>query len=260
MVKMLIVNADDFGMSESVCNGIEHCHKSGIVTSASLMVNMPRAEMAVGIAKKNRALGIGLHLNLTQGKSLSSNDVLSNSNLFKALIGRISKDKAKDEIEAQIQAALDYGIKLTHIDGHKHIHVMPKVIDAVIESALSFNIKKIRLPLEYYSTAYSIRQSPKTKLLRHLSLKAKPKIEKAGLWHPDYFYGISETGKLDEEKLKSIIKNLPDGVNEIMCHPGYPSNVDSLDRNKELMALTGRMVRKTVEEAGIKLVNYGDVQ
>lgn len=260
MVKLLIVNADDFGLNENVCNGIEHCHKNGIVTSTSLMVNMPRSEMAADISEKNSSLGVGLHLNLTQGKSISHNNILfSNSNLVKALLGRISREKAQDEIEAQIQAALDYGIKLTHIDGHKHIHVMPKIIDAVIESALSFKIKKIRLPLESYSTTFNLRQSPKTKLLRYLSLKAKIKIEKAGLWHPDNFYGISETGALDEEKLKNILKNLPDGVNEIMCHPGYPVTGDRLDRKKELMALTDRTIKRTIGEQGIRLVNYGDI-
>lgn len=259
MVKLLIVNADDFGLNENVCNGIEHCYKNGIVTSTSLMVNMPRAKMAADISEKNDSLGVGLHLNLTQGKSVNGNVQFKNSNLIKALFGRISREKAQDEIEAQIQAALNYGIKLTHIDGHKHIHVMPKIIDAVIDSALTFKIKKIRLPLESYSTTFSIRQSPKTKLLRYLSLKAKIKIEKAGLWHADHFYGISETGALDEEKLKNILKNLPDGVSEIMCHPGYPVTGDRLDRKKELMALTDRTVKRTIEEQGIKLVNYGDI-
>src|SRR3990167_1104428 len=115
---------------------------------------------------------------------------------------------------------------------------MPKIIDAVIEAAKNFNIKKIRIPLEAYSTSYSLKQTPKTKLLKYLSLKAKKKIDEAGLKYPKNFYGISETGSLDEEKLKSILKNLPDGVSEIMCHPGYPNQNDRLDRKKELMALT----------------------
>lgn len=261
MVKHLIVNADDFGMSENICKGIEHCHAHGIVTSTSLMSNMPSLDLAAEIAKKNKSLSIGLHINLSLSKPLTnfSNGTMTNANLVKAILGRINKDAAQKEIEAQIQAALDAGIKLTHLDGHKHVHIMPKVIDAVIDSALSFNIKWIRLPLEAMSTTYSLKQTPKAKLVRYLSLKAKKKIEDANLKHPNYFYGISETGRLDEEKLKSIIKNLQEGISEIMCHPGYPNQTDSLDRKKELMALTDRGVRKEIEANGIQMTNYGDL-
>ncbi len=262
MVKILIVNADDFGMSESICNGIEHCHKNGIVTSTSLMSNMPLLDLAAEIAERNKNLGVGLHINLSLSKPLTnfSNGTMTNSNIIKALLGRIKKEDAQNEIEAQMQAAFDSGIKLTHVDGHKHIHVMPKIIDAVIESAKSFGIKRIRLPLEAYSTKYSLKQTPKAKLLRYLSLKAKTKMENAGLKHSDFFYGISETGSLDEEKLKSIIRNLPDGISEIMCHPGYPNQTDSLDRKKELMALTDRNSRKEIEMNNVKLANFGELK
>jgi len=155
---------------------------------------------------------------------------------------------------------LDEGIKITHLDGHKHIHIMPKIIDATIEASRSFNIKRIRLPLEAHTTRYSLKQTPKTELIRILSLKAKKKLKDAGLRHPDFFYGISETGSLDEEKLKSIIKNLPDGVSEVMCHPGYPNQADSLGRKKELMALTDRNVRNELEINDIKMISYGDLE
>lgn len=262
MVKFLIVNADDFGMTENICNGIEHCHKSGIVTSTSIMANMPSLKLAEEIANRNPKLDIGLHINLSMSKPLTnfSNGTMTDSNLVKALLGRIKKESAQNEIEAQIQAAFDAGLNITHLDGHKHVHVMPKIIDAVIDAAKNYNIKKIRLPLEEHSTKYSIKQTPKAELLRLLSIRAKKKLENAGFKHPDHFYGISETGNLDEEKLKSIIKNLPDGVNEIMCHPGYSNPNDKLDRKKELMALTDRDVRREIEMSEIRLISYGEMQ
>lgn len=258
MVKRLIVNADDFGMNENVCKGIENCHKSGIVTSTSIMANMPYIKLAAEIANKNPKLGVGLHINLTEGKSLITHQEMSKSNLFKALAGRIKKEAAQNEIEAQIQAALDAGIKITHLDGHQHIDVMPNIVDATIDAAKSFNINKIRLPLETKATQYSLNHTPKKYLLKVLLLSAKRKFDINKIRYPDNFFGVSETGQLNEEKLKKIIRTLPDGISELMCHPSYANN-SKLDRKGELMALTDRSVRLELESNGVKLINYGEI-
>ncbi len=258
MVKCLIVNADDFGMNESICKGIENCHKSGIVTSTSVMSNMPYLNLAAEIANKNSKLGVGLHINLTEGKYLTSNKQFPKSNLIKALTGRIKKEAAQSEIEAQIQAALDHGFKITHLDGHKHIHIMPKILDATIDAARNFNINKIRLPLEAQGTSYNFKQTPKKYLLKILSLNAVKKFKANRIKYPEHFYGISETGQLNEEKLKKIIKTLPEGVSELMCHPSYTNN-SKLNRKGELMALTDRKVRLEMEANEIRLINYGEL-
>ncbi len=139
----LIVNADDFGLTSGVNQGIIDCHLAGAVTSTTLMVTMPAAEAAASLAKAHPALGVGLHFNLTLGAPLSSiSDVPSlvgRQGQFHrrpvaeklAMAGRFKPAEIEIELLAQFRRFEAFGLAPTHIDSHQHIHIFPAVFDVV---------------------------------------------------------------------------------------------------------------------------------
>src|SRR5215510_941787 len=135
MKKQLIVTADDFGLTEGVNKAIVLSHQAGVVTSASLMVHGAAFESAVRLARENPQLDIGLHLALTH-----------NPLQFAAALarGKIRPAEVESEIRGQIKKALSTGLTITHIDGHKHVHVVPQVLKIIREVAPAYGISSIR--------------------------------------------------------------------------------------------------------------------
>lgn len=140
MQRQLIINADDFGLCEGVNRGIEQAHRQGVLTSATIMANMPAADEAVKTAKKLADLGVGVHLNLTEGVALSKDTavkVLVNSagefayspaviSILSTAVHTVRK-AIRTELSAQIQWVIDNGVRPTHLDSHKHIHCFPAI-------------------------------------------------------------------------------------------------------------------------------------
>ena len=266
-MKQLIVNADDFGLSNLVNKGILHCFNHGILSSTSLMANSEGFENATEIAKKFK-LKVGVHLNLTTGKSLTKQSSLTGPNnsflkhnIKMILLRKINLNDVKNELKMQIERVNDYGLRPTHLDGHQHVHILPGVVNIIIELAKEFNIKKVRLP---FQTQTFIRTSFKRRIIgliiNHYALKAKKCFQKNSLKFPEHFYGLYETGSLNTEKLKNFIINLNDGITEIMCHPGYHDPNLKLklksERVTELKALTSPIIKNLVKRHNIKLINF----
>lgn len=268
-MKRLIVNADDFGLSEFTNKGIVDSIKHGIVTSTTIMTNMQAFDDAVKLGKKFK-LDIGVHVNLTSGKpltdatSLSCKGMLSNKNITKAMLHKINLKEAEQEMDAQVRKALNSGLKVTHLDGHKHIQAFPGITDIFIKLAKNYNIKKIRLPLNkvvHFRYLFSV-QGMKHFLLNFYARKAKRKFRKAGIKTTDNFYGVLETGKLSVKALENILKKVK-GTSELMCHPGYfdPEIEDGLknSREKELRAVTSTEIRRFAKKQGIKMISFGEL-
>ncbi len=278
-MKRLIVNADDFGMAESVNDGIIKGHKEGIITSTSFMAGAGAAEHAAKLAKDNPSLGIGIHLCLTLIKPVSSPanlPALAPDGLLPAgpfalmtrlLAGRIKKREIELELRAQIERMLTLGITPDHIDGHQHVHMMPGVFDIALKLAKEYNIPAMRRPVGYRSTGgeeaklrASLRMLEKL-ILEGISRRNRRAIEEAAIKTPDYFFGLAETGTLSRDSLINIIKYLPDGTSELMCHPGLPS--ETLAENDwgkgwgtELAAVTDKEAKNLIIENGIKLASF----
>jgi len=248
----LIVNADDFGLSELTNKGIVDCFRQGIVTSTSIMANGKSFEHAAKLAKEFE-LDVGIHL------SLNPEDVT------KAILHRLNLKKVEKTFRNQIKKVKKAGIKPTHLDGHKHIHIFPGITEITIKLAKENRINRVRLPLNTnvnLSLFFSI-QGLKLMLLSHYARKAKKKFQKSNIKWPEKFYGMLETNRLSIENLKKILTNIQGNTAEIMCHPGYyDANVQSFlkkSREKELMALTDNITKKIVKEKGIKLIGYGEL-
>ncbi|ANU35394.1 chitin disaccharide deacetylase [Vibrio scophthalmi] len=144
----VIFNADDFGLTAGVNNGIVQAFRHGVVRSTTLMVDMPGESHAVALAAQVPELKVGLHLRFTAGKPLTGHQSLVGEHgLFPAIPGFWSKQdfdpvEVYEEVVAQVEHFLSLGLTLSHIDGHHHAHTHPQIAPAVYEVA-----KKYRVPL-----------------------------------------------------------------------------------------------------------------
>jgi predicted glycoside hydrolase/deacetylase ChbG (UPF0249 family) len=277
--KYVIVNADDFGFSPLVSQGIIRAHREGIVTSTTIAANMPSAGDAVGLLANLPALGVGVHLNCTQGPALSKiglqmlagDDGVMNfsaAGIIKAcllkprLIGAIEA-----EFDAQIQWALAHGIRPTHLDSHRHSHAFLPLFRRVVGLARRYHIRFIRRCREALPGAGWPASSAKQRRIRHMlncmsaldSLFAGTHCPSAGLW------GIEHTGQIDSAWLTKVARSARAGLTEIMTHPGIDGDLAASmtrlrsSREMELAALCDGQVRREFDEQRIALVNYGQL-
>lgn len=240
-MKLLVVNADDFGFTRGVNAGIVEAHHQGILTSTTLMAPGAAFDDAVRLAKENPTLDVGVHI------------VLVDLDGFPRTIAEFARAVAFGRFEiyeavcAQIRRVLDAGLKPTHLDTHKHTHLLPPVLASVGRASQEFGIPWVRKPFGPFRLA-----SPGV-------------LARRGCRTTDHFAGFSMTGKFDENSLAALIRNLREGSTEFMCHPGLCT--DELrsaqtrlkeSRERELRALTSSVVRRAVNESGVKVVSYRD--
>jgi len=153
-LRRLVVNADDFGFTSDVNQGILEAHRNGILTSTTLMANGTAFDDAVRIALENPTLDVGCHLVLIGGRSLvAPGDPLpaTVTELLGAIVSR--RLPIYDELTAQVRRIVDAGITPTHIDTHKHTHLAPPVLDAVARIAQTFGIAWVGRPFDIPMTA-----------------------------------------------------------------------------------------------------------
>ncbi len=244
-MKNLIVNADDLGWTDGVNRGILEAFHHGIVTSTSLLANGAAFAGGVEAAHSAPGLGVGVHLNLSDGPPTADRETVTTllnddgafaggpeSLLLRRARGGLSLAEVENEWDAQIQKVRDAGIAPTHLDGHKHVHMLPV----------------------------------QARGLKFLARDARELAEHAGISTTDYFCGIAQTGELTREGVEQLVKSLPDGTTELMCHPGYMDSAlqktatrlqDS--RQTELQILTDTGIRNLVASLGIRLIDYGFV-
>jgi len=287
-MKKLIVNADDFGLTEGVNRAIIDGHRHGIITSTTVMANGMAFDSAVAASSTTPSLGVGVHLNLTQGRPVSSAShipsIVTPEGFFYPTPGmlarRVLTRKAKlshieSELRSQIEKIASAGIRITHLDSHKHIHVLPAIFNVVLKLAREYGIDCVRCPVEPAASALGPMRSGRRgwprmakqyllgRALSTLAACQARKVKVAGLCRPEHFYGLSQTGFLDLAMLRQILRALPEGTSEVMCHPGY---VDEAllgtrtrlrsQRKAELEALTSPIIRRLVDELRIELVSY----
>ena len=144
----IIINADDFGFSESINNGIIDAYKEGLISSTTIMINMPYAEDAIFKYKSNSSLGLGLHVNLTQGSPLASdvkslvdsNNIFHNHKRIENMEVDVSYDDVYKEIKMQIEKLLSYDVEIDHLDYHHNIHFNPCVRKVLIDLAREYDL------------------------------------------------------------------------------------------------------------------------
>ncbi len=285
-MKKLIINADDFGLSQSVNRGIIECFQKGIVRSATLMPNMPGFQDAVRLARENSGLGIGAHLNIYRGKPVLSPDkipsLVDKKGMFLAsfalmrriYFGQVNPKEVEAELKAQIVKIKEAGITITHLDSEKHFHALPVVASVVANLAAYFNISRVRLPRERWSPKRVIDLlSFQFYKMQYLALRSNflvAQFRKHSIKFIDNFYGILYSGKINLEEFLKLLERLGLGNSEIMVHPGYVdeelehlahdlNNYLLKTREEELKILTHPLVQAKIQEQGIQLINYQDL-
>jgi chitin disaccharide deacetylase len=262
-----VVNADDFGFTPDVNEGIVEGHRRGILTSTTLMANGAAFEDAVRLAAETPALDIGCHLVLIGGCSLVTSKPLPGTvpQLLAALARR--EIRPYDEFSAQVRRLVDAGIRLSHLDTHKHTHLAPPVLDAVARLSEEHGIRWVRRPFDFPMTAMR-GAVPGLKRLTSDALgllrgRFHRVLARHGCRTTDHFAGFQITGRFRTAELVALLGVLPDGVTELMCHPGRCR--DALrnartrlkeSREHELEALLSPEVRQALARHGIELVNF----
>src|SRR5467141_5262470 len=290
-MKNLIVNADDLGWTDGVNRGIVEAFHHGIVTSTSLLANGAAFAGGVEAARSAPGLGVGVHLNLSDGPPVADPESVASllngdgefaggpeSLLLRRARRGIVLAEVENEWDVQIQKVRDAGIMPTHLDGHKHVHMLPGFFEIALRLAKRHGVGAIRIALEESSLRTALasgkkqrsgvvmKQGVQARGLKLLARDAREQAERAGIAAADYFCGIAQTGELTQEGLKKFLKSLPEGTTELMCHPGYADAAlkktatrlqDS--RQAELEILTDTGVRNLVASQGIRLIDYGFV-
>jgi hopanoid biosynthesis associated protein HpnK len=280
-MKELIINADDFGLSEGANRAIITAYREGILTSASLMVGGAAFTQAVSLAGENPGLQVGLHLTLVQGRSALPADeipgLVDHQGNFtddpvragmRYFFGKHLRTELHREIEAQIRACRETGLSLSHIDGHLNIHMHPVVFDILLELMPKYGITSFRLTSERLLPNLVIdRQRLTGKMLdtlifSSLTRRCRPKLDKLGIFHPGEVKGLLNSGRMTEGYLLRALDSLQKGTSEIYFHPGcYPCGelrrlMPDYLHERELAALTSSRVKEKLELLGIRLRNY----
>jgi len=286
-VKQLILNADDFGLTRGVNEGIIRAHREGILTSATLMANALAFDHAVELARANPSLGVGCHLVLVGGTAVAPRDEISTladrdgqlpaslaAFVTRLSLGSIRRRDIERELLAQIEKIRRAGIEPTHLDTHKHTHAHPGVMAALGRVARQTKIIRVRKPVENLRDSWRSVPANGGEMLARLAAAAavraiSPWFEalsrRYGLFSPENFLGLAATGQLGPALLCRLIDTLPDGCTEIMLHPGLCdaelARTDSRlqeQRQLEMEALLSPEVRRAVTQAGVQLINYRD--
>lgn len=263
-----MVNADDFGFTSDVNEGIIEAHRHGILTATTLMANGDAFDDAVRRASEDPSLDVGAHLVLIGGRALAQKDralPASVPRLLTAIAAR--RLNIYEELAAQVRRILSAGIRLTHLDTHKHTHLAPPVLDGVARVAEEFGIRWVRRPFDLPITAARAGapwdKRGTSRGMTFIRARFHRVLGKHNCRTTDHFAGFQMTGRFRTAELITLIRALPEGSTELMCHPGHCTG-DLLNahtrlkesREAELEALTAAETRRALEESGIELVNY----
>jgi chitin disaccharide deacetylase len=279
-VPRLIVNADDFGMAPGVNRGILELHAAEVLTSATLMARAAGTEEAINMALAMPTLGVGCHIVLVDGTPASnprSIPTLIDSTtgalypslgayLKRLYTARIRAAEIEAEAAAQIALLQSYGLRLTHVDTHKHIHMFPQVLRPVLRAARAAGIRAVRNPFEPLWSITATAVAPEMRraevlLLRRLEPRFRRIVAQEGFVTTDGSIGVLATGTLNLSVVHALISAMPEGTFEFVSHPGYRDEVLSRANTR---LLESREIERNALVAikgysGIDLISFADL-
>lgn len=268
-MKYLIITADDLGLTKSINEGIAVSYRDGIVTAISVIPTGEALEDAVQVIKDLKLEEIGAHLSLTETRPLlkSSKFYQGRNKFFLDLFfGRIDLGGVYEELKAQIELLKKIGVRITHINSHEHLHMMPHILNILIRLAKEYDIPAIRYPRgDRPAKRFAVTEIYKSFILSYFSKKIETNMKNSGLLYTDYFLGLLDAGRLNENTIIEMLNNLKDGVTELVAHPGFlgPEVLEHYSWHKgserELFALTDNRVKNAVNSKGIKLIKYREL-
>lgn len=284
--RLLVVNGDDFGLTPGVNEGIVDAHRRGVLTSASLFACAPATPHAIELTRALPALGVGCHLAVVDGEPALPPDSIPTlvcpdgrfrptwrAFVVDCLRGRVSLDEAERELTAQVERLRAAGVRLTHLDSHKHVHAYPPLFDVVARLAGRFGVPAVRVPVERPALRLFVRnagrgaggrQAAENVALAYWGALDRRRLQRPGRQtHAPWFLGRIHTGIMTPDALRSIVRRVRPGMNELMLHPGYPDA--ALDRvhtrlrearARETALACATETRSLLARADIALVNH----
>lgn len=250
----LIINADDANLTRGVTQGILEAHEEGIVTSTTLLMNLPLSEKTVRDLKKRKRLGLGVHLNMTLGGPVSHPadvpTLLKPDGRFRRPVDYAQKRPSEKEVAREYEAQIKLFVKHfadrpDHLDTHHHLHDDPLFFGALKEVA-----KKWKIPVRR-SRIFQLEEF---------------KLKTAGLKTTDYLFGNLEACYIwQRDSFLGVMENFPEGTGEIGCHPGYCDpelrQMSSMQevREKELRLFSDSTLHKALSRQGIEMIRFSDL-
>jgi chitin disaccharide deacetylase len=296
--KSVIITGDDFGLAVPVNEAIEEAHRCGVLTTTSLLIGSPSAEDAIARARRNPHLHVGLHVAVCEGTPVlrphEIPDLVDRRGVLRspvrAAIGFLLRPRVREqlrrEIRAQFEAFRATGLTLDHVNAHNNMQLHPVVMPILLSVAREYGARAIRLPVEpLYASLRAARSTgaldagtprrPRTaswlRFLEWLGMRswgacAKRRYLRAGFAVNDYVFGIYDCGGMDLDMFLGVVRNLPDGVSEIHCHPASRrcAEIDGpmphYQHECELAALTSPLLREALVASGARrLEGYSDL-
>ena len=273
--RLLIVNADDYGLTEAVSAGILRAHRDGMVTSTSVLAVAPGFARTGKWLAEEEGLGVGVHLAVVgeDPPLLSAAEVPTIVDrrgrfaiswrifLLRCLAGRVDPDDVRREFGAQVEAVSALGVPIDHLDSHQHLHMWPLLQPVVTDLAVSLGVPAIRIPRSH-------RRHPVSVGVNRLSARLVEAARAAGLRFADDASGVDEAGHLDRHKLVSALDGFVARgavTAELGTHPG---EADDPERHRyewdytwerELEVLLAPESRRAAEDRGFVLGTYADL-
>jgi len=280
-VSRLIVNADDFGLTSGINRAIVELHRAGVLTSTTLMAKAAATDEAIDLGRSTPGLGVGCHVVLVDGEPvLSPRDIPSlvdpKSGCFppklttfvrRLFTGRIRAADIEAEAAAQIALLQSRGLRLTHVDTHKHTHMFPPVLRPVLRAARAAGIHAVRNPFE---PEWAVHATPRASFVRNTEVWALRRfgpyfrrlLAEGKATTTEGTIAVAATGVVNVDTVRSLLARLPAGTWELVTHPGY--NDADLDKNRTRLR-TSRDVERNALQAirefpAVELITFGDLE
>lgn len=272
-MRRLIINADDLGSGSERDRGIFHCFSAGIVTSASLLANGPSFASAATAARQ-LGLPLGVHLNLSEGLPLcgaipglctAAGAFPGKTGLRSFLSGEeVDSTPLYRELAAQIEKVLAAGILPDHLDTHQHFSLFPAATVIVLNLVTDYAIPVLRLPVPVESPIDDPggELGSEISLYRRLAPAFNEQVRARGLLSPDGLFGMPLLDRCNSQNLINTLRRIPEGIWELMVHPGYPDGSDIFSgaaRQEELVVLTAPMIAAELRRCNITPISFREL-
>ncbi len=273
-MRRLIVTADDFGLAVEVNEAVERGHREGILSTASLMVAAPATEDAIARARALPSLRVGLHVVLVNGRPtlppeavpalVDANGEFA-ADLFAAGVRYFFtpgiRAQLRAEIRAQFAAFAATGLDLDHVNSQNHMHVHPTVLSILIQVGREYGVRAIRIPREpFWPSWRATRTDAPVRLANAVFLAPwlwlmRRRLRTASIAANDYVFGMNDSGRMNPQRVRAFLTNLPAATSELYVHPAtraWPqASPPDYDFTGEFAALVDPQVRRTIAQCGI---------
>ena len=274
-MKTAIITADDFGVSVEVNAAVEQAHREGILTVTSLMVTGAAAMDAVRRARRTPTLGVGLHIALAETPPAlppaQIPDLVDDAGQFRieslpvalALVGKASvRRQLEAEIDAQFALFAATGLPLDHVNSHKHMHMHPVIAATVLKVGKRHGMTSVRAPVEPRDVLAKFEKATGLHIAKPFARSVQRTMRGGGMKVPDHTFGLAWSGAMHTERLRGVLRHLPDGVSEVYLHPAtghYPLSAPGYQYEAELAALLDPVARTIVSDNHITLARFADL-